>query len=406
MDVERDPKRKIAANAPDANPRPHKRAKPTNEPAAVARPALRRAASAATSAAADAMVMMASTRPAAGRAATAAANAGADALSATVRQRAATARRTRRARVSAAPTRTSARQQQAREARMAELGARMGSTGAEHSSNDLSALFGMALEPGADFRGYTSRPARGAINRQIEASRQVFPTLAAAGLPPAALVLREQAQQLGVGTARATTRGPSDQYRSGFDVTYTENTGLVPDTRRTAADTPRPRSPAPESTGEALSGTRYEHAHQDSFQLTRLPGHTVHASTQGNQVADTSHERFAASAVGGFTFRRDTYAATSMYSARPEQGGGWAVQQSSYPRRDVAASPLSPAIAATASVPVPVPVPVAARVAPIAVTPLPAATQLTPPTATAVASVAAPNTGTSSATAQGSHGIG
>jgi hypothetical protein len=203
---------------------------------------------------------------------------------------------------------------------------------------------------GKDGRGYVDDPVRRAMKEQIEGSRKTYSTLEESSLPKAALTLMEKAKKEGLSSVRTTTRSVGDSYRSGFDCAYTENTGLESGgEKRTASDTPRPRSPTPSD--DALSNTRYEHAHSNPYRFTRQPGNTVHAPTQANQAADPVHERFAASATGGFIYNYHTYDATSTYSGRPTRDGRWEVQHSSYLRRKPSSSsdPASSSSAASSS---------------------------------------------------------
>jgi hypothetical protein len=209
-----------------------------------------------------------------------------------------------------------------------------GRPSAGHSSNDLTPFLMLPLDPGGDGRRYTSNRARQGMKRAIKASVQKADRLEDAGLPEEALALRAQAQQRGVGALRVSNRHAGDGFRSGGDWTYTENRGEDHSGTRGRSDTPRPRSPDPHSTGEALtSEIRNEHSHQSAYRFTGQPGTTVHAPTQGNQVADSAHERHVGSSPGSFLVRHDDYYASSIYSARRGSDDTWEVMQSSYSRR-------------------------------------------------------------------------
>jgi hypothetical protein len=236
-------------------------------------------------------------------------------------------------------------------AKLRESAAQKGSVSNEHSSNDLSPFLEMPLKPGADDRGYVDDAPRRGMQNEITAKRVRANSLSDLGLPSDALALREAAHEKGKDMHTVSTRKADDGYRTGQDVTYTENTGATHDARK-PADTPEPRSPNPYTTNEQLSDDgRYERAHQGAFRFSGQPGSTVHAPTQANQVIDTEMERFAAERTGGFTFRRDTYTASSMYAVQPTADGAWEMQQASYMRRRAppAAPPVTGATSSTSS---------------------------------------------------------
>lgn len=230
----------------------------------------------------------------------------------------------------------SSRIQQRKEKAMASLKEKAKASGASVSSSvsDITPALYMPLEMGADSRFYTSQQARNSINQTIEGTRQTFPSLSSSNLPPIATALRQQAQAQGQSSLWMSTRHAGDHFSSGEDLTYTENTGLPTSGSRTASDTPRPRSPRPEESGTALlPGLRSEQAHQDPYRFTGLPGHTVHAPTQANQVADTSMERFITPHTGGFLVRQDTPTHSTLHAARPLSRGRWETQHVTYQRR-------------------------------------------------------------------------
>ena len=201
-------------------------------------------------------------------------------------------------------------------------------TGPATSQYDRTPHFARPLEIGSDGRGYTSTPARAALNRDIEASAQTYPSLEAANAagawPAAALKLDPQARRQG--SVRVEGRSPATGFVQGHDSTLTFNRGHLGAGGRTAADTPEPRSPRP-----SRPDTRYERAHTAPFASTGAAGNTVWAPTQANQVIDTHHERHAGVANGRL-FRQDTYTDSTLYSARPVNDGV-EIKQSHYRRR-------------------------------------------------------------------------
>ncbi|WP_428243249.1 hypothetical protein [Gynuella sp.] len=241
--------------------------------------------------------------------------------------------------LSSAP-RTSSRLQKKRQREMDNLSAQAGTIPSGHSNVDVTPSFMRPLDPGADGRGYVSSQARSEIRKRVKQSEVTVSSLSDARLPTELATMYQRAQNSSSGTFQVTNRGRKDGFRSGRDLTITVNQGKNSFTR-TPSDTPRPRSPHPRDTGEELPGSRYEQAHQDPFQFTGLPGHTVHAPTQGNQVVDTFHEQQASKKTGGFVFRHDTYEASTLFSAQPTSKGGWQVLQSSYKRRNVASKTTS-----------------------------------------------------------------
>lgn len=173
---------------------------------------------------------------------------------------------------------------------------------------------------------YTSSQTRAALNREIESSSRIFPSLEDAtkqgAWPAAALKLDEQARQKG--TVRL--EGRNRETGEGHDTTLTYIRTGQPIGGRTPSDTPNPGSPRPER-----KGARFERAHTAPYAFTGVPGHTVWVPTQANQVIDTHHERHAGTA-GGRLFRQDTKDTSTLFSARPVEGGV-EIRQSHYTRR-------------------------------------------------------------------------
>ncbi|MFZ6675489.1 hypothetical protein [Undibacterium sp. Xuan67W] len=174
-----------------------------------------------------------------------------------------------------------------------------------------------------------------------------FPDLESSNIPLIALTMRDIAEKRN-GVHRVVTRDRSDGYRNGEDLSLTINRGHAP-SKRVASDTPRPSSPNPYDTGESMQNTRYEQSHQEPFQFTGNPGHTVWGPVQANQVVDTHHEKFVSDGgPGSFSFRRDTYEGSSTFSARRRNSGTWETIESSNQRRvsttlsTTAGTPLSP----------------------------------------------------------------
>ena len=212
------------------------------------------------------------------------------------------------------------------------------------TAKDVTPHFLKPLVTGNDGRLYTAPDVRRDINADIKSTQQTFTNLESSNLPAQARVLRTEAQKQGKSTHRLSTRSAADNFSSGADHTYTENTGASHTGTRTASDTPRPQSPKPESTGTALKPEiRSENAHQNPFQFTGQPGNTVNVPTQANQVADTNIERFVAQGTGGFVYRHDTPTHSTLWAARPAGGSGsWTTQNVTYQRRlDSAASSSS-----------------------------------------------------------------
>ncbi len=200
--------------------------------------------------------------------------------------------------------------------------------GPSTSAFDRTPHFARPLEIGSDGRPYTSTEARAALNRDIDASAKTFPSLlaatAAGAWPDAALKL--DARAVREGSVHIEGRSAGTGFKTGHDSTLTHVSGAPMGWGRTAADTPEPRSPKP-----TRPDTRFERAHTAPFARTGLPGRTVWAPTQANQVVDTHHERHAG-VPGGRLFRQDTYDTSTIYSARPVEDG-FEIKQSSYRRR-------------------------------------------------------------------------
>lgn len=239
----------------------------------------------------------------------------------------------------------SSRVQARKEGEMTKLKQNFGLTGSTSGvgKNDLTDLMLKPLQVSSNGMGYVTSETRREINEKIEASRKTVDSLDDPVFPEPmrAMVKHKTFQKDGV--MQVTNRGPKDNFRSGEDWTITKNTGLDFGEKRTSADTPRPRSPPPQETGEELvPGGRYEKAHQAAYRFTRDPGTTIHAPTQANQVIDTSHEGFAASKPEGLVFRRDSYESSEVYSARPAEGGKWEFQSSFSLRRKVKVPPKKP----------------------------------------------------------------
>jgi hypothetical protein len=234
------------------------------------------------------------------------------------------------------PPKRSKRVQEKGEQRMQSLLAKAGTAGpsAFDPASDITPHLFAPLKTGLDGRLYTDTPVRRDIERQVRATSARFPDLASSNLPKEALALRQEAQSSGKPMTRLTTRGDHDGFRSGQDLTYTENTGLDTKGTRSKQDTPRPRSPSPERGGLSLTPqTRYEDTHQNPFRFTGLPGNTVHGPTQANQVVDTHLERFITGRPGSFLFREDTFTHSRVWGARVDKKGGVETQHASYRRR-------------------------------------------------------------------------
>jgi hypothetical protein len=220
------------------------------------------------------------------------------------------------------------------------------------TAKDVTSHFLKPLVPGNDGRLYTAPDVRRGINADIQSTQKTFPNLESSNLPPQARALRTEAQKQGKSSHRLSTRSAADNFSSGSDHTYTENTGASHAGTRTASDTPRPKSPKPESTGTALKPEiRSENAHQNPFQFTGQPGNTVNVPTQANQVADTNIERFVAQGgSGGFVYRHDTPTHSTLWAARPVgRSGSWTTQNVSYQRRLASSSSSSSASSSSSS---------------------------------------------------------
>jgi hypothetical protein len=243
-----------------------------------------------------------------------------------------------------APTqrRTSLRIKQSGEkelAKYAPKGGSSGSTGSASSTNNVTPYLNMPMKVGLDGRKYAAPKVRSSINTAIESTQQTFNDLSSSNMPAVGLAMLPKAQANG-GMARVTTRGPSDNFTSGEDVTVTINTGHQHG-QRTASDTPRPRSPKPEDSGTALnSEQRSENAHQNPFQYTGMPGNTVNVPTQANQVVDTRMERHM-STPNSVLVRVDTFTHSTLYAARSMPGGQVQTMHAMYQRRQSASSSSS-----------------------------------------------------------------
>ncbi|HEY9131637.1 MAG TPA: hypothetical protein VIM98_07745 [Dyella sp.] len=218
-------------------------------------------------------------------------------------------------------------------------GASSGSTGSASSTNNVTPYLNMPMKTGLDGRKYTAPKVRSSINNAIESTQQTFKDLSSSNMPPVGLNMLPKAQANG-GMARVTTRGPSDNFTSGEDVTVTVNTGRQHGVR-TPSDTPRPRSPKPEDSGTALNPEqRSENAHQNPFQYTGLPGNTVNVPTQANQVVDTRMERHM-STPNSVLVRVDTFTHSTLYAARMMPTGQVQTMHAMYQRRQSASSSSS-----------------------------------------------------------------
>lgn len=196
-------------------------------------------------------------------------------------------------------------------------------------ASDITPLLMKPLDPGKNTRGYASTETRRDIERHMKGTTKSFSSLEKSDIPPEALEMRKEADKQGISSLHLSTRGPTDRYRSGEDLTFTSsgNSGGG----RAGSDTPRPRSPPPL---KALTDDgRYEHTHQSPFRFTGLPGTTVHAPTQANQVADTNIERFIAGHKDAFMFRRDTSTHSHLTGVRVNKDGSGESQSVSYRRR-------------------------------------------------------------------------
>ncbi|RDS79956.1 hypothetical protein DWU98_16085 [Dyella monticola] len=196
-------------------------------------------------------------------------------------------------------------------------------------ATDITPLLMKPLDPGKDDRGYVSTETRREIERHMESTAKPFPSLEKSNIPPEALEMRKEANNQGKTTLQLTTRGPGDRYRSGEDLTFTSSGSSGGG--RTGNDTPRPRSPPPKQ-GLTTDG-RYEHTHQSPFRFTGLPGTTVHAPTQANQVADTNIERYIEGRENAFMFRRDTPTHSHLTGVRVNKDGSGETKTVSYRRR-------------------------------------------------------------------------
>lgn len=233
--------------------------------------------------------------------------------------------------------RRSARAQEQRERKMDALTKKASVDFPEFKSDntgDVTVHMLAPMELRADGRFYVKTSVRRRINEQIESTHQVHSSLESANLPPKALQLRQQAQEGNVSTFHMSTRSDRDGFRSGTDLTYTENIGLDTRGTRSGRDTPRPRSPPPGGTDFALTPEmRYENGHQDPFRLTQLPGHTINEPQPGNQVVSTHMERFVVEGgVGSFLYREDTFWGSHLYAVR-FKGSSVETRHASFQRR-------------------------------------------------------------------------
>ncbi|HEY9132796.1 MAG TPA: hypothetical protein VIM98_13640 [Dyella sp.] len=227
----------------------------------------------------------------------------------------------------------SSRIQQNKQKAFDELRARAGPSSSQFDPlTDVTPHLMAPLDPGADGRGYVEKTVRRDIERQMKSGVKKFDSLEKSNVPKFGQALRKEAAKEGRITKQLSTRGAHDEYRSGEDHTFTEY-AVRPPGKRAASDTPRPRSPSPEGSGRLSKGLRYEDAHQAAFRFTGLPGSTVHAPTQANQVVDSGMERFIEGRAGGFIHRHDTYTHSQLTAARPLKGGQWETMQASYRRR-------------------------------------------------------------------------
>lgn len=197
---------------------------------------------------------------------------------------------------------------------------------------DITPQLYMPLEQGNDNRFYTSRKARRSIENVISSTRKIYKNKDE--LPKLPRELLRRAENGKQSTLSYSTRNSNTGYRVGQDVTFTEYTGADYSGTRVASDTPRPRSPSPETTGEGLlvPNLRYEQTHQAAYRFTGAPGRTVHAPTQANQVADTTMERFISTSQGSFMVREDTFERSTIHAYR-STGGGYESRSVSYMRR-------------------------------------------------------------------------
>ncbi|MBB4870840.1 hypothetical protein [Xanthomonas euvesicatoria] len=199
---------------------------------------------------------------------------------------------------------------------------------------DITHLLHLPLEIGKDGRGYTSRKARTQINNKISSTRKIYSRKE--DLPDIPKMLEKKATEKKSKHFRFSDRNSNTNFKVGSDVTYVEYTGADFAGTRMPSDTPRPRSPRPEDTGEALPvpNMRYEQTHQAAYSFTGEPGHTIHAPTQANQVADCHMEALIRGTPGAFIAREDTYERSTIWAIRPVEEGyeGYTV---SYMRRNV-----------------------------------------------------------------------
>ncbi len=198
---------------------------------------------------------------------------------------------------------------------------------------DITPSLYRPLSQGNDGRYYTSTQARREIERTIASTARTYGR--EDQLPDMAREMLRRSRNSGRSVEHLSSRNANTGYRIGQDVTYTGVTGADHSGTRTPSDTPRPRSPAPSSTGEELPvpNLRYEQTHQSAYSFTGLPGSTVHAPTQANQVADTNLERFVSRTPGGFIVREDTYERSALTAYRPTGGGAYESLSTSYMRR-------------------------------------------------------------------------
>lgn len=240
----------------------------------------------------------------------------------------------KKAKVELEPTRPPSRRiQQNKQKHFDELSKKAGPSSSKFDpQTDITPHLMAPLDPGADGRGYVSTPVRRDIERQMQRSVKQYPSLAKSNVPSLGRALRDEASKEGRTTKHVSTRGAHDGYRSGEDHTFTRY-GVRPDGKRTSSDTPRPRSPSPDGSSRLSKGLRYEDSHQSAFRFTGLPGTTVHAPTQANQVVDSGLERFIDGHNDAFIHRQDTFTHSLITAARPIKGGQWETMQASYRRR-------------------------------------------------------------------------